>query len=461
MALKDESLQLSDPLTDSSGPCGSHPPEQKRPMVPTRRTYPWLVFALAFGLLLSDYMSRQVLSAVFPLLKTEWLLSDSHLASLTSIVALAVGVLTLPLSLIADRFGRRRSLILMATLWSIATLFCAVAQNYEQMLGARFLVGVGEAAYGSVGIALVLSLFRSELHATLSGTFMAGGSFGSVVGVALGGVIAVQYGWRWAFVAMAVLGLVLVLAFRLVVNDARLEQHTVRDQIADAAVGSTRVRLPVSSLFTNPAVLCAYVGGGLQMFTAAVLLAWTPSFFSRSYGMELDKAALAASGIVLLVGAGMVVCGVITDRVGRLDVMRKWYTAVAYCVISLVCLGVAFSLDTGTIQILLMCIGAFFAAGSSGPTAAMVANLTHESIRASAMGSLTVANNLLGLALGPFVVGVLADHLGLVQAMNLAPLVYIPAIIVLVLGRRLHPAGLRRLAATIEKASAHHDGSTL
>lgn len=109
------------------------------------RTYPWIVFALTFGLLLSDYMSRQVLSAVFPFLKSEWALSDSQLASLTSIVALMVGLLTLPLSLLADRWGRVKSLVLMAVLWSAATLLCAVASNFEQMLGARFLVGVGEA----------------------------------------------------------------------------------------------------------------------------------------------------------------------------------------------------------------------------------------------------------------------------------------------------------------------------
>ncbi len=463
MALKADSLDLPDvriePPDDSHDSQTSQP---KPPMKSTkRRIYPWIVFGLAFALLLSDYMSRQVLSAVFPLLKSEWSLSDSHLASLTSIVALSVGILTLPLSLIADRYGRVRSLVVMATLWSIATVFCAIAQNYEQMLGARFLVGVGEAAYGSVGIALVLGIFRSKLHATLSGTFMAGGSFGSVVGVALGGVIAVQFGWRWAFVAMAVLGLILVIAFRLIVNESRLADHAVREDIADTGAGSARMRAPISSLFTNPAVLCAYIGGGLQMFTAAVLLAWTPSFFTRFYDMDLDKAALAASGIVLLVGTGMVVCGMITDRVGRLDVMRKWYTAVAYCAISLVCLGIGFSLGTGFVQILLLCIGAFFSAGSSGPTAAMVANLTHESIRASAMGSLTVANNLLGLALGPFVVGVLADHLGLVQSMSLAPLVYIPAIIALIIGRRLHPAGLRRLAVTVEKTAAKYDRSSL
>ncbi|GAB91618.1 MFS transporter, partial [Gordonia rhizosphera] len=123
------------------------------------RKYPWIVFALAFGLLLSDYMSRQVLSAVFPFLKTAWSLSDSELASLTSIVALMVGLLTLPLSVVADRWGRVRALVVMAVLWSIATALCAVAGSFEQMLGARFLVGVGEAAYGSVGIALVLSVF--------------------------------------------------------------------------------------------------------------------------------------------------------------------------------------------------------------------------------------------------------------------------------------------------------------
>ncbi|MDU6287139.1 MAG: MFS transporter, partial [Acinetobacter sp.] len=86
------------------------------------RRYAWLVFALTFGLLISDYMSRQVLNAVFPLLKNEWLLSDSQLGLLSGIVALMVGLLTLPLSLMADRFGRVKSLAIMATLWSLATL---------------------------------------------------------------------------------------------------------------------------------------------------------------------------------------------------------------------------------------------------------------------------------------------------------------------------------------------------
>ncbi|WP_063003646.1 MFS transporter [Nocardia salmonicida] len=404
------------------------------------RNYPWLVFALAFGLLLADYMSRQVLSAVFPFLKTEWTLSDSQLASLSSVVALMVGLLTLPLSVLADRWGRVRSLVLMAVVWSIATLVCALADNYPQMLVARFFVGVGEAAYGSVGVALLLSVFAARRHAALSGAFMAGGSFGSVLGVAAGGVIAVHLGWRWSFATMAVFGLVLAVAFRAVVTEERNAAH------ATEPTPEIAFRAPISTLFTNPAVLCAYVGSGLQMFTAAVLLSWMPSFFNRYYGLAPDRAAGLAAVIVTLVGTGMVVCGVITDRVGRADMARKWTTAIVFCLISLVTLGLGFSMSTGAPQLVLLGIGAFFSGGSAGPTVAMVANLTHPSVRASAFGTLTLANSLLGLALGPFVVGVLADHLGLQNALRVTPVVSVLAIAALLLGRRVYPLGLRKLA---------------
>ncbi|WP_143188477.1 MFS transporter, partial [Burkholderia ubonensis] len=129
--------------------------------------FAWLVFGLTVGLLLSDYMSRQVLNAVFPLLKHAWGLSDTQLGSLSGIVALLVGVLTFPLSVLADRFGRVRSIVLMAALWSLATLGCALSTNYAEMLAARGLVGLGEAAYGSVGVALILSIFPAHLRATL------------------------------------------------------------------------------------------------------------------------------------------------------------------------------------------------------------------------------------------------------------------------------------------------------
>lgn len=279
------------------------------------RGYAWLVFALSFGLLLSDYMSRQVLNAVFPLLKAEWVLSDAQLGSLSGIVALMVGVLTFPLSLLADRWGRVRSLVVAAVVWSLATLGCAVAASYGQMFLGRFMVGVGEAAYGSVGIAVVLSVFPARLRATLSGTFIAGGAFGSVLGVSIGGVVAQHLGWRWTFAVMGLFGLVLAAVYGVVVTERKLASVVVGLGGAPDTRGPLRTLLP--RLFSSVSVLCAYVGSGLQMFLAMALLAWMPSFLDRYYGLAPAKAGLAAGVFALITGIGMVGGGMVCDRLGR------------------------------------------------------------------------------------------------------------------------------------------------
>ena len=110
----------------------------------------------------------------------------------------------------------------MAVLWSRATLLCAVADNYEQMLAGRVLVGVGEAAYGSVGIAVVVSAFPKRLRATLSAAFMAGGLLGQVLGVGIGGAVAASHGWRMAFMVIAVSGLALAILYPLLIGERRL-----------------------------------------------------------------------------------------------------------------------------------------------------------------------------------------------------------------------------------------------
>jgi MFS family permease len=186
-------------------------------------------------------------------------------------------------------------------------------------------------------------------------------------------------------------------------------------------------------------VLCAYLGNGLQLFVAGSLLAWLPSYLNRSYLLPAGTAATLAAGLLLLLGAGMVGCGVLTDLLARDRPARRWTTPIGYAAASLVVLGSGFALPVGPGQLVLIGIGAFFAAGTSGPAGALVAGLTPASVRASALGVLALANNLIGLAAGPLVTGALADRVGLATALQLVPVVSLAAVAVLTAGLRMSP----------------------
>ena len=404
---------------------------ERRPRV---AAYAWVVFALTFGLLISDYMARQVLNAVFPLLKAEWSLTDGQLGFLSGVVALMVGVLTCPISLLADRLGRVKSIAIMAGLWSIATLLCGLAQSYQQMLAARVLVGVGEAAYGSVGIAVIISVFPRHMRATLTGAFMAGGLAGQVLGVAIGGVVAAAHGWRTAFLAIGAGGLLLALLYPLVVKEARLSEGDTPER------GRVTLR-SLGTLFAGRQLKCAYVGSGLSLLTAAALPAWLPTYFVRYYGFPLEKAAPVAALFLAIGGAGMIICGAASDRLAR-TLNQRALLSVAYCLGCAVLIGAAMTLEPGPAQLVLLGLGMFFAAASAGPAGAMVANLTPAALHGTAFAVLTLANNAFGLAPGPILTGWLADRIGLLGAMQLLPFASLAAALVFFLGSRQSEAEL-------------------
>ena len=172
----------------------------------------WFAFAMTIGLMLVDYIDRQVIVSLFPYMKLEWALSDKQLGALVSVVSVTVALGALPVALLADRYSRVKSIVVMATVWSLATISCMFTRNYAQMLTARAFVGMGEAGYGSVGAALIASIFPARMRSVLLAAFFAAASVGSVLGVMLGGLIAATWGWKAAFGVVGIPGLVLALA---------------------------------------------------------------------------------------------------------------------------------------------------------------------------------------------------------------------------------------------------------
>lgn len=401
------------------------------------RGYAWVVFALTFALMISDFMSRQVLNAVFPDLKTEWLLTDLQLSLLSSVVAISVALLTLPLSIVADRWGRVNCIVAMVLVWSLATLGCALARNYEELLAARLLVGVGEAAYASIGGAVVISIFPRHMRATLTAAMTSGGVFGSVFGVALGGIVARHMGWRWSFGVMAIVGVVLVVVYRIVVTERRIGGATGDAKAVEANQPASNLRIGalMRSVFRGRSLKAAYLGNGIQLMSAGALVVWLPSLFNRYYGMALDKAGVTAALFVLFAALGMVVCGAVTDRLSRRAPDRAWLVAACIAFGSFVALTSAMALGAGKAQLALIGCGMFLSVGTMGAAGAITANLTPRSIHSSSFAVLALADNLIGFASGPLLVGWLADRVGLLSALQWIPVASVVAGIAFLLGR--------------------------
>src|SRR5512145_2263112 len=198
----------------------------------------WFAFAMTIALMLFDYIDRQVIVSLFPYIKADWGLSDKQLGALVSIVSVTVAVGALPIALVADRGSRVKSIVVMAAAWSLATISCMFTRSYSALFAARAVVGLGEAGYGSVGAALLSSLFPARMRAALLAAFFAAASIGSVLGVLLGGVIAARWGWQAAFGVVGFPGLVLALLY-LRVRDYRTVALTPALTQATTTTGST------------------------------------------------------------------------------------------------------------------------------------------------------------------------------------------------------------------------------
>ncbi|MCY1426328.1 D-galactonate transporter [compost metagenome] len=283
--------------------------------------------------------------------------------------------------------------------------------------------------------------------------------FGSVLGMAAGGVLATHFGWRAAFIAMALFGLVLVLFYVFIITEARIARHVFKGSSA-AVSGAGRLkkmdrlllRKIFKALFGAPTLVFTYVACGLQLFTAYAIIAWMPSYINRYYGMALDKSALAAAVLLIVSGIGMAVCGALADRAGRKKPEKTLALAITFCLGACVLLMIAMRMAPGAAQFSMVAVGIFFAAGSYGPAGAVVTNLVHTSIHATAIATLVLANNLLGGAPGPYLTGVLADRIGLLGALQWIPLISLAAALAFACARANYGRDLRRF----EAQSAQH-----
>ena len=370
----------------------------------------------ALGLLTLTYainfIDRQILAILQEPIKLELGLSDSQLGLLTGFAfAMFYVVCGIPIARWADR-GVRRSIISLAiTFWSVMTGLCGLAQNYFQLLLARIGVGVGEAGGSPPAHSMISDIFPPAERATALSTYSVGINIGILVGFLMGGWLNEFFGWRVAFLAVCVPGLLVALILRMTLAEPQrgLSENQVISQAADDAPSFKEVVVKLWSLRTFRHLAFA---SALVATATYAQINWLPSYLIRTHGMstgEIGTWLALLAGV--LGGIGTFLGGYLADRLGKFDL--RWYAWIPSIAFALAIPMVAFTFlaDSGVKALLFHALPAAIGSIFVGPVVAVTHGMVSNKMRALASAIYYLILNLIGLGLGPLMAGVLSDLL--------------------------------------------------
>lgn len=370
-----------------------------------RQTYGALAILLLVAVV--NVADRELLYILLGPIKAALRASDTQMGLLTGLTfSLFYAIAGFPLARAADQRNRRDLLALCVSVWSGATALCAVVMNYWQLLLARAGVAIGEAASGPAAQSMLADLFPREKRTRAVGLFFAGAAAGHFVGLSIGGVVAARYGWRSAFVAFGLMGLLLALTIRLFVPEpTRGANEPAKDSAASPGfVQSLRW------LFGMRSFALLILAFTLATITNYARLAWGPTFLMRVHGMSLARVGLWL-GVVSSIGSalGNIASGVVTDRL--LVRGGHWFATVPALSLLLAAplMLIFIFAETPAVAIAAMLPTAFLMGTAFTPSSALCLALASSRTRGMAVAITTFANTLVGGSLGPFLIGVLND----------------------------------------------------
>jgi MFS transporter, Spinster family, sphingosine-1-phosphate transporter len=365
---------------------------------------------------LVNYVDRYILAAVLPRIKTELALSDFQLGLLSNAFLVSY-VATSPLfGRLGDRGSRPRLLFSAGTFWSLATAAAGLARNFAQLVAARAGVGVGEAAYTTIAPSLLADYFPVERRGRTFAIFYMAIPVGAAIGFLLGGVLERQFGWRGAFYAVGLPGLIAAsLALTLPDRPRTLTDGAQRDS-------SESIRATLVSLALNRAYVGTVLGYAAYTFALGGLAVWMPTFLERVRGLDLAPADFLVGSVTAVSGlGGTFVGGYIGDRLAsRFQHGQLWLSGIS----TLAAVPPALLALTATSPVVYqvsLFIAEFLLFMSTGPINVVIVSVVPATIRAMAMAVSIVAIQVLGGAISPPIIGLLADVGGLARAVLVVP----------------------------------------
>jgi MFS family permease len=414
-------------MTDTAIETSAGPDIAARGMRAVSKSYRRYAIGLLFVVYVFNFLDRQIVTILAEPIKQDLGIADWQLGLMIG-TAFAVLYCTLgiPIARLAERHNRPWIIGLSLASWSAFTALCGLAQNFWQLVLARIGVGIGEAGCSPPAHSLIADYVPKEQRASALAVYLMGNPVGALLGVVIGGLVADALGWRKAFLLVGLPGLALAVLVVLTLIEPRMRRaaQVVREATERATIDASQASfmdvlrvLRGKRTFWYMAfavAIVAFIGYGHAPFGASFLL--------RVHGEEVGRLAAQfglgplgfigiSLGLILGVAAalGVYLGGLIGDRYGDRD-MRAYMGIPGIAVlISIPIYTVAMLLPEFMWIIPLLAVNSVLVSLWQGPIYATVQNITPIHMRATAASIFLLIANLIGLGLGPLLVGIASD----------------------------------------------------
>lgn len=408
-----------------------------------RPSYTLYIFILLFLLYMFDYADRMVVNSMFTSIQKDWLITDTQCGWLVSIIYLAIGILTFPISFLIDRWSRTRTIGIMAIVWSLATALCALTGNYVQLLLARIFIGFGEAGYAPGGSALISGLYPLDKRSKMMGLWNASIPLGSAIGVTMGGVIAQLWGWKHAFGLVAIPGLIIAILF-LFVKDYKTVDLSIVDKM------NQKVKMKAKDIYkefiTKPSLILTYFGMAGVVFVTTAMIVWLPKYFEVERHLDRKTAGSLAGAVMLLAIIGAPLGGFLIDKWRKSQPKARLLFPALSTLFSALLLFIGLTVLHGLGQfVFIFAFGILIMTFISGAAAA-TQDVIHPGLRATSYAVAVAVQNLLGSFTAPIVIGKISDLSTLKTAMSILPFILLIGALLFYLGSKYYLEDMQKVA---------------
>jgi MFS family permease len=378
--------------------------------VPLTTAYRRYALAVVTAVYMLNLVDRGLMMLLLQPIKNDLQLSDTQLGFLTGIAfGLFYATLGIPLARWADSGNRVTITSLAIGLWGMTVMVCLLVTNYTQLVFARIAAAVGESGCKPPTYSLVGDYFPEPASRTRAMAFyMAGNPLSTLLSFLAGGWLSENYGWRMAFFLMGIPGVLLAILVKLTI----VEPRTRRNTSSAPSRALPPIELVLRTLWRQRSWRHLTLALVLLFAVSYGLSPWYAAYMMRTYGMGSAELGVWFGAIFSLGGiAGALLGGYVASRwfAGN---ERGQMQVSALAVAAIVPFFVGFLTLPDKHQALLslaplMIVFNIFL----GPTYAVMQRLVPDEMRATMMAVVMLLANLIGMGIGPQVVGILSDLL--------------------------------------------------